>query len=147
MSRSQSALSTTAVTTALALTVVFGLALFPWSNTALAGEAKEHGAKIHDVEGEVTNPVRISGEVPAYPEEERKNRITGPVIAKCVINKAGEVESVEILKSPSAAFEQPVRDALATWRFEPATLDGEPVEVYYNISINFRRDAEEKSEV
>jgi outer membrane biosynthesis protein TonB len=26
------------------------------------------------------------------------------------------------------------------WRFKPATLNGKPVEVYYNLTVNFKID-------
>jgi outer membrane biosynthesis protein TonB len=29
-------------------------------------------------------------------------------------------------------------EAVRKWRFEPATLNGEPVAVYYNFTLNFR---------
>jgi len=29
-------------------------------------------------------------------------------------------------------------EAVRKWRFAPATLDGEPVEVYYNLTLDFR---------
>jgi len=27
---------------------------------------------------------------------------------------------------------------MSKWKFEPATLNGEPVDVYYNLTVNFR---------
>ena len=46
-----------------------------------------------------------------------------------IITEEGEVENIEILKSPGAAFDEEVKRTLATWRFKPATLDGEPVDI------------------
>lgn len=34
-------------------------------------------------------------------------------------------------------LDQKALEAVREWKFEPATLDGEPVAVYYNLTINF----------
>ncbi len=35
-------------------------------------------------------------------------------------------------------LDQAAVDAIKKWRFEPATLHGKPVAVYYNLTVNFR---------
>ncbi|MCP3957150.1 MAG: energy transducer TonB [bacterium] len=106
---------------------------------ALAGDAK-----IHTVEGDVEKPVRTHGPAPAYPETARKDRIQGRVIAKTVISTEGTIESVEIVESLGEEFDTAVREVLKEWRFEPAKLDGEPVDVYYNLTFNFKLDGKKK---
>ena len=34
-------------------------------------------------------------------------------------------------------------DAIRQWTFEPATLGGKPVDVYYNLTMKFQLDSEE----
>ena len=56
-------------------------------------------------------------------------------LLQTVIDTNGEVESVNLLKEPSdACLADYLRGALDDWKFEPATLDGKPVRVYYNLS-------------
>jgi outer membrane biosynthesis protein TonB len=31
-------------------------------------------------------------------------------------------------------------DAIRQWKFKPGTLNGNPVPVYYNLTVNFRLD-------
>ncbi len=107
---------------------------------SLAGEAG-----ILTVEGDVEKPVRIQGPAPAYPEMARKERIQGRVIAQTVINTDGRIEAIEIVESIGEEFDTAVREVLEQWEFEPATLGGEPVSVYYNLTFNFRLDGD-KSE-
>ena len=141
MSRFHIALSSTALLVALAFTTALGLSLFPWSSAAHAGEKA-----IHHVEGDVQKPIRIHGDVPSYPEAAREDRIEGQVVVQSVINTEGIVESMKVVSSPGPAFSEAVSKIMPSWRFEPARLDGEPVDVYYNLTFNFRLDKEKQTE-
>jgi outer membrane biosynthesis protein TonB len=35
-------------------------------------------------------------------------------------------------------LEESATSAVKTWTFKPATLNGRPVSVYYNLTVNFR---------
>jgi protein TonB len=35
-------------------------------------------------------------------------------------------------------LEEAAVDAIKQWRFKPATLNGRPVTVYYNLTVNFK---------
>ena len=35
-------------------------------------------------------------------------------------------------------LDQAAVDAVKRWKFKPATLNGKPVDVYYNLTVNFR---------
>lgn len=87
---------------------------------------------------QVTRPVKISGPNPMYTEIARKARIQGVVIVEAIIAKDGSVADVKILKPLPMGLDQAAVEAVRQWRFEPATLDGRPVDVYYNLTINYR---------
>ncbi|MFQ5525152.1 MAG: energy transducer TonB [Thermoanaerobaculia bacterium] len=96
---------------------------------------------IHKVEGDVQAPVRVSSTRPAYPEEARKERIQGTVVLRTVIDERGRVTSAEVVEEKSIDREdlrQTAIEAVEQWTFEPAILEGEPVAVYYHLTINFR---------
>jgi TonB family protein len=85
----------------------------------------------------VMPPKKIYAPQPLYTEEARQARIQGVVILEAVINEKGHVENVKILKGlPEGLSESAVKTA-AEWEFEPATLKGEPVPVYFNLTIRF----------
>ncbi|MDY7096319.1 MAG: energy transducer TonB [Acidobacteriota bacterium] len=68
---------------------------------------------------------------------QRDCRWTGPIILETVIDTQGRIESLRFLKKqPPECIEQPIRDSLRTWQFKPAELNGEPVSVYYMLTVN-----------
>jgi protein TonB len=68
----------------------------------------------------------------------RKQRLSGRVVARLVIDEDGVVRGVEILESPADEFSAAATAALETWTFEPARMDGEPVAVSYIVTLMFR---------
>jgi len=73
---------------------------------------------------------------PVYPPLARQARIQGTVILKIVIDKSGNVQSLQLVKGhpmlAPAAF-----DAVRKWKYEPYLLNGDPVEVETNVQVNF----------
>ena len=90
------------------------------------------------VAGDVTKPEKVSGPDPVYTEIARKARIQGVVIVQAIINKQGQVENVKVLKGLPMGLDQAAVEAVKRWQFKPATLNGKPVAVYYNLTVNFR---------
>ena len=85
----------------------------------------------------VLPPKKIYAPQPLYTEEARQARIQGVVILEAVIDEKGRVQNVKILKGlPEGLSESAVQTA-AKWEFEPATLNGEAVPVYFNLTIRF----------
>ena len=54
-----------------------------------------------------------------------------------VIDVNGQVRESTVLQSARSDLDLAALEAVRKWRFEPATLDGKPVPVYYNLTINF----------
>lgn len=92
------------------------------------------------VEGDVRPPIAIHKAPPGYTPEAKENRVQGVVIVQTIIGVDGLVKDVEVLRSLPDGLTEAAVEAIRTWRFEPATLYGEPVEVHYNLTINFRLD-------
>ncbi len=95
------------------------------------------------------SPVRVGGNVkapiviepraePKYTEIARKARIAGIVIIEAVIDRDGNVTEARILKGLPMGLEQEALNAIRQWKFKPGTLNGQPVPVYYNLTVNFR---------
>ncbi len=90
--------------------------------------------------GAVKAPQIVKRVDPVFPESARRN-MTAPIVvmAEAIITKAGCVRAVRLLsQSPYPELNAAALLALAKWKFKPGTLDGQPVDVIFNLSINFR---------
>jgi TonB family protein len=63
--------------------------------------------------------------------------LEGTVIVEAIIDKDGSVSSSRILKNQHLGLGLSALEAVCAWRFKPATLKGEPVKVYYVLTVNF----------
>jgi protein TonB len=94
----------------------------------------------------VTPPRVVEKAFPSYPEDAKKEKVQGVVIVQAVIDKDGTVSRVRAVKRLHPSLDEAALDAIRQWRFEPALLEGEPVAVHYNLTINFRLDSDEKKD-
>jgi TonB family protein len=89
------------------------------------------------ISGNVLAPKRIYAPDPHYPEEARHARVQGAVILQTIIDTVGKVTDVRVLKGLPSGLTEAAVDAVSSWRFEPATLEGKPVAVYYLVTVSF----------
>ena len=89
------------------------------------------------ISGNVLAPKRVFSPDPHYPEEARHARVQGVVILQTIIDRTGKVTNVKVLKGLPSGLTEAAVDAVSKWRFEPATLEGKPVAVYYLVTVSF----------
>ena len=89
------------------------------------------------VGGNVHAPRIVNRVEPLYPAEARANKISGIVVVEARIDATGKVSDAMPIQGPPELF-QPAVDAIKQWVFEPATLDGKPVPVIFNVTVNFK---------
>lgn len=85
----------------------------------------------------MTQPVRISGIDPSYPQIARMRGVKGTVIMRCLVTEEGLARNCSIIKSP-AYLGEAVLSASRTWRLTPVTWQGSAVPVYYIFRYNFK---------
>ena len=73
---------------------------------------------------------------PEYPSLARQARVQGTVVLQAVISREGSIENLQVLSGhpllvPSALA------AVRQWRYRPYFLNGEPVEVETQVTLNF----------
>lgn len=95
------------------------------------------------VGGDVKAPVVISRVEPVYPEDARKARVSGIVILEAIIDTNGNVRHARVLKPLPFGLDQAALDAVRQWKFKPGTHMGQPVDVLFNLTINFMLHDEE----
>jgi TonB family protein len=155
MSRRRAVFVTTAFAALLAATAAFATLTFPLGQSpaaaafAAAGSPKaqiaDPGGPPYRVGGDVTRPAKISGDKPVYPASAKADHAQGVVILETIITEAGRLDKTKILKSSGRPdLDQAALDGVAGWVFEPATLDGKPVKVIYEIMVNFQPDEDKK---
>ncbi|MCP4663657.1 MAG: energy transducer TonB [bacterium] len=89
------------------------------------------------VGGNVKPPVRVSTPKPQYTELARRVRLEGTVIVEAIINRQGEVTNTRVLKGLSMGLEEEAVKAVKRWKYQPATLNGKPVDVIFTVSVHF----------
>jgi protein TonB len=86
---------------------------------------------------EMTKPRVVYSLQPQYTEVARRARLQGTVIVQAVIDESGRVLDVQVLKRLGMGLDRSAADAVAQWRFTPATLNGRPLKVIYTLTVNF----------
>ncbi len=76
---------------------------------------------------------------PGYPTAARAAGIEGWVVLAVVIGTNGKIQGAEVVYSstPDIGFEKYSLDAVKRTRYQPTTVDDEPVEVCTWVGINF----------
>ncbi len=92
------------------------------------------------IDESMTEPRVLTKVAPEYTEMARKARVQGVVIVQAVIREDGQVAGTKILKGLPMGLDQQAVAAIKQWVFEPATREGKPVAVYYNLTVDFRLD-------
>lgn len=94
--------------------------------------------KVMSVTGEIDPPKARKHPQPVFPFGAKVFGVEGLIIVQTIITKDGEVTHPVVLKDLNVAtITYSALQALRKWRFRPARLDGKPVVVYYNLTINY----------
>ena len=64
-------------------------------------------------------------------------RIEGSVELMATISKTGDISHVKVLSGDSQ-LSRAASDAVKQWKYKPYLLNGEPVEIQTQVTINFK---------
>jgi TonB family protein len=90
------------------------------------------------VGGNVKEPRLLSRAMPEYPLVAKEAGIQGDVVMKTTIDAKGNVVNVQVVSGPQM-LRGPAMAALRRWRYEPSTLNGQPIAVQMLVTIKFSR--------
>jgi protein TonB len=93
------------------------------------GPAAPTGGRVQEAKLVASNP-------PVYPATALTQRIEGDVVLEATLNIKGQVVGTKVISGP-VLLQQAAINALRGWKFEPARLDGEPIETRTQVRISF----------
>jgi protein TonB len=102
-----------------------------------AAEEPEQAPTVVRANVDLKEPRRLVEIKPIYPEPARKAHIEGVVILEVIVDTRGAVRDVRVLRPMPLGMTEAAEDAVRRWRWEPATLNGRPVEVYITVTVRF----------
>ncbi|HET6844505.1 MAG TPA: energy transducer TonB [Candidatus Angelobacter sp.] len=88
-------------------------------------------------EAGVTAPVPVDTPEPEFSSEARHNKYQGSVVLEVVVDKSGTVSRIRIVRALGMGLDLQAVEKVETWRFQPASRNGQPVAVTLNIEVSF----------
>jgi TonB family protein len=95
-------------------------------------------AGAHKIGNGVSTPRLLYKVQPEYSEEARKSRLEGTVMLYIVVGADGKPRDLKVLHSLGMGLDEKAIAAVSRWLFKPGEKDGQPVNVFAQIEVNFR---------
>jgi protein TonB len=84
----------------------------------------------------VTSGLLVRKVQPTYPPLAKQARISGSVVLQAVIGKDGSIQNLRAVSGHPMLIQSAI-DAVRQWKYKPYFLNGEPVEVDTQVTVNF----------
>jgi TonB family protein len=85
----------------------------------------------------VRAPQVIYNPDPDYSDEARAARFQGTVVLTAVVGPKGNVDKLWVLRPLGLGLDEQAAAKIATWKFKPASKDGNPVAVEVQVEVSF----------
>jgi len=85
----------------------------------------------------VSQGLLVKRVTPVYPQQARQMRLEGSVQLLATIGKSGDVTSVKQLNG-DGILGRAAADAVRQWKYKPYYLNGEPIEIQTQVTVNFK---------
>jgi TonB family protein len=105
------------------------------------------GEAVASTQSPGAKPIRIGGAVqaanlirkvqPVYPASAKAAGIQGAVLLDMVVSTDGVPEDIRVISSPSDDLTQSALDAVRQWRYQATHLNGMPVEIATEVTVNY----------
>jgi TonB family protein len=90
------------------------------------------------VSGVFAKPSAVNLPSPKYPKSLKKSRSDADVTLEGVISQNGDFIDVTVVDAVAPEIAKAALDAVARYKFQPATLDGKPIALLARVAIHFR---------
>jgi TonB family protein len=122
------------------LVVVYAGAITGYPKTdgvsVVQGGAVEPGTRIRVSPG-IAQGMVLTRVPPVYPAEAKAAKVQGIVVLQAIIATDGSVKSLHVINSASPLLDQAALDAVKQWKYRGYVLNGTPVEVDTQVTVNF----------
>ncbi len=87
--------------------------------------------------GPLVAPRVVKETPPLYTKSAFDRGIEGRVVLKVIIRKDGTIGPVRVDQSLDEELDEAATEAVRSWQFDPATVNGEPINVLASIEVDF----------
>ncbi len=84
----------------------------------------------------VEHGLLVSKVQPQYPSDAKEQHIQGEVLLSVTIDKEGNVANIQVVSGPESLVPASI-EAVKQWKYRPYLLEGTPVEVETQVTVNF----------
>lgn len=118
----------------------FRMELPPYSVPRRARKAAPNAIsadQVFHVGAEVTAPKATFTPEPKFTDVARYEKFQGTLVVDLILGKDGTVRHVRLVRPLGLGLDESARSMIQTWRFQPATRNGQPVAVEMNVEVAF----------
>lgn len=102
-------------------------------------ELKPFSSSVSPTDGTINPPKLVKRRKPKFPHGAHYFGVTGALVVAVVVTADGKVHSPRIVTPlPAASLSYAALEAVKRWSFEPATLGATPVDVVFNLTVNYQ---------
>ena len=92
---------------------------------------------VFHVGNDVKAPKALSTPEPEFSEAARYEKYQGVVVLYVVVGKDGTVKKVHVVRPLGLGLDEQAANKIKSWRFNPGTRNGQPVDIEMNIEVSF----------
>ncbi len=96
------------------------------------------GGVVYKVGSGISEPKPLDTPDPEYTEEARRAKIQGTCILWLIIDAEGHPRDIRVVHGLGYGLDAKALESVKQWRFEPASKDGQPVNVQVSVEVGFR---------
>lgn len=96
------------------------------------------GYALHRVGDGITPPKATHAPDPEYSEKGRRDKYMSVVQIAGTVDPQGAFTDLCVSQAAGEGLDEKAMEAVSTWKFEPATIRGEPVAVRVQVEVSFR---------
>ena len=105
---------------------------------ALARSSQQSPVQAVALSGETAPPAVVQWSSAPYSDQALTQEIEGTVVLMIMVRRDGSVGAVSVSKSLEESLDRSAVRSVRTWKFDPATRGGEPVDVVVEINVDFQ---------